>query len=198
MRAPVSEIVLFAATVVCLALCVDDGDALIGAVLFFPMAVSLVLIAESRRWRVPTVVPIICAASCVFMTLVCLYVLNWTEDTEMSQSLHSHIEGAVIWTTTFTSAFLIVDAVVIAADAFLNRIVGGFFTIFVSVGTMTLVWVFLAVFFNDEIDVRYHFSMEIAYIFVNGMLSLFAGIGMAKYLKGKHWSLRRIPREGSE
>ena len=198
MKAPFPEIALFASAVVCMAMSVCDGDVLISTLIAFPMVVSLILIIESTRWKVPGAVPYLCAVCCIVCTVINLYVLNWTDDTEMSQSLHSHIEGLVIWTVTFSTAYLILCAVAIAADSLFNRVLAGALTVFISIGIITLVWVLLALFFHSDIDTKYSFSMEIAYIFVNGVVSLVAAMCFVRRLRGSHWRLCREPREGSE
>lgn len=198
MKAPVPEIVLLAAAVICIALSISEGDALITVVLAFPLIASVALIIEGRSWKVPGIVPYLCAVCCVMCTLLSLYVLNWTEDTEMSQSLHSHIEGLVIWTVTYSTAYLLLSAVSIAADSVFNRVLAGALTVFMSIGTISLVWVFLELFFHDDIDTKYRFSMEIAYIFVNGVTSFVASMYFVHRLKGSHWRMCREPAEGSE
>ncbi len=197
-KTAVPSIVLFAVTVACMALSLFEDDMLMAAVLAFPMAASVILMAESRRWVVPVKVPLLCAAACIFSTLMCIYVLNWTEDTDISQSLYSHIEGLVLWLVTFTSAILTVAAVATAADAVFNRVLAGSLTIFVSIGSMTLVWVFLSVFFDHDVDSKYTFSMEMAYLFVNGVASLLTAIAVSKGLRGRHWRFKRFQKEGSE
>lgn len=198
MKAILPSVLLLAVSAACMAMAVSEGDALIAAVMAFPLFTSVALIIEGRRWKVPFIVPVICAAACILATVTCLYALNWTESTDMSQSLHSHIEGVILWTVTFTNGYLILNAYANAADAVLNRILTGALTIFFSIGSMVLVWVFLAVFFNDDIDTKYFFSMEIAYLFVNGILSAVAGILITVKLKGRHWRVCRVPLEGSE
>jgi len=197
MRFPVGAILSLAASAVSFVLCIKEGDALVGAIAFTVLAGSIVLLAESTRWKVPTVPPVIAAVTVLVGTLVLLYVLNWTEGSGMSQTLSSHIEGVVVWTMTFPAAYMILNAYALAADAVLNRVLAGGFTAFFSIGLLTLVWVFLAIFCFGDLDTKYFFSMETAYIFVNMVLSLVGAGAVSFALRGRGWRLKRIPAEVS-
>ena len=189
--------ITFILSAISFALCILEGDALVGAVVFMALAGSLVLLLVSDKWKVSAVPLLIAAVTVLAGTVLLLYVLNWSEGSGMSQTLSSHIEGVVVWTMTFPVAYMILSIYVLVSDAALNRVLAGGFTAFFSIGLLTLVWVFLAIFCFGDLDTKYLFSMETAYIFVNMVLSLVAAVVVSVALKGKSWRLKRIPAEVS-
>ncbi len=68
---------------------------------------------------------------------------------------------------------------------------------FLSIGICTLSWVFVSLFCRADLDVVYFSSQEMAYLFVNLVLSLVAFFVIAKALKGKGKFVERRLRDGS-
>ena len=196
MKSPVALWVSLAASLVVLVLSVLDGDAVTGCPSFALLFVSAVLLAGSRRFEVPDRMPFVAAAACVVCGAVLIYVLGWTPGCGMGETEYSHVEGVVAWGMTFPTAYLVVYMVVNLFGATFNRVVVGGFTAFISVGLMTLTWVFISVFCYGDLDTRYVSSQEMAYLFVNLVISLVAALVIAKALKGRHYSMTR--REVSE
>ena len=196
MKFPVALWVSLAASLVVLVLSVLDGDAVTGCPSFALLFVSAVLLAGSRRFEVPDRVPFVAAATCVVCGALLIYMLEWTSGCGMDEAMYSHIEGLVAWGMTFPTAYLAVYAVVNLFGATFNRVVVGGFTAFISIGLMTLTWVYISVFCYGDLDTRYVFSQEVAYLFVNLIVSLVAALVIAKVLKGRHYTMTR--REVSE
>lgn len=188
MNNTVPPLASLAAGIIALVLSVVEGDALVAAMAFAVSAVSAALAVQSRRYAVDPVFCLIAAVTCLVSTYILLYVFEWYNGNDMSLA---YSEGFVAWISVFPTAYLLVTVFVNASGAILNRILAPAFTAFSSVGIMTLVWVFISVFFVPELDVKYWFAQEMAYLFVDIVLSAAVAVSAAVLLKGRHYRLQR-------
>ena len=184
----VPPIVSLFAGLVSLALSVAEGDALVAAISVAVAVPSAVLAYQSFKWAVEPVPCFLSAVTCLAGAFVLLYVFEWYNGDNMALA---YSEGAVAWMMVFPAAYLLLKAIANMSGAVLNRILAGAFVGFLSIGLMTLVWVYLSVFHVSELDVKYWFAQEMAYLFVDIVLSAVSAVAIAHILKGKHYRLAR-------
>jgi len=193
MRVSTAVASLFAGLIV-LGLSACSGNVFTGVVALMVATVSFVYVVASRRFDLPAVPPLVCAFGCLAALAPLTDWSVWNAGYLGGAGVWNHVEGAGIWLTVFPMSYMVMALVSKYADGRYNRFLAYGFSALLSIGSLVLVWVAVSVFCFPDLDTKYTFTQESAFLFTDCILSFATACIAVRHLNGSGMAVER--REG--
>lgn len=152
---------------------------------------SGIFIYLSGTYNIKTSASIISMITLVLGTILFLYVLNYTDDPFVDKRTYAHIEGIIAWVIAYPLAYLAIECIVLLFGASLNKYLVGGFLVFNSEALTTLMLIAISIFDTENMDIKFMFVDELAYLFMGVVMSLISVIVMMIVLRGKKYPISR-------
>lgn len=173
-----------------LAVSAMSGNTFLVSVTAAVVLVSAVYLVESRRYVLPMVPPVACAAGCLVLLPLTDWSV-WNADYLGGASVWGHIEGTMIWTVLFPLSYMVMSLVSSICDGRYNRFLAYGFSALLSIGIETGVWVIISVVSVPDLDILYTSVQQGAFLFANCILSLVTACIAAHVLNGTGMAVER-------
>ncbi len=207
MKGTAAYCISMAVAVLLVALGLYEDDTVVTMFSLIAAVLYAVLIYCGRQVPLDPRIPLFSAFIMLIMSLILLYVLNFTGDIYSSytydaegnleavfsseKKIYAHIEGIVTWCISYPLAYVAVAAIAVLFGSRLNRFLVGGFLVFTSEAFTSLMLVALSVFNKDQLGETFFFMDELAYLFTGLVLSLAAAAVIVRRMKGKGFYLSR-------